>query len=169
MRITPADLADPRVIAVFETHLARALEITPRESAHALDLAGLRSPDLEVWAAWDGETLMGVGALKSLGPDAGEVKSMHTPAAVRGRGAASAILGHIIATAQARGYRRLSLETGSMDYFAPARALYQRHGFTACEPFAGYRPDPHSVFMTLELGGLSGAVRAGGSSNCSRR
>jgi putative acetyltransferase len=151
MRIVPADLDDPRVIAVLETHLAKALEITPRESAHALDVTALRAPDLAVWAAWEGEALMGIGALKALGPEEGEVKSMHTPAAMRGRGAASAILGHIIATAQERGYRRLSLETGAMDYFAPARALYQRHGFAECAPFAGYRLDPNSVFMTLEL------------------
>jgi putative acetyltransferase len=81
---------------------------------------------------------------------------MHTPAAVRGRGAASAILGRIISAATARGYRRLSLETGAMDYFAPARALYARHGFEVCGPFAGYRPDSNSVFMTLELAAVRG-------------
>ena len=151
MRIVPADLADPRVVAVMQTHLAKALEITPRESAHALDLDGLRADDLTVWAAWEGETLMAVGALKALAADHGEVKSMHTPHAMRGRGAGGAMLAHIIGEARARGYARLSLETGSMDYFAPARALYERRGFTPCEPFAGYRVDPHSVFMTLVL------------------
>ncbi len=94
---------------------------------------------------------MGVGALKELQPDHGEVKSMHTAEAMRGRGAGSAMLGHIVATARARGYGRLSLETGVMDYFRPARALYRRHGFTGCAPFGDYAPDPNSVFMTLAL------------------
>jgi putative acetyltransferase len=151
MRIAPADLADPRLVELLATHRDAALAVTPRESAHALDLAGLRTPDITLWAAWEGETLMGVGALRALGDDQGEVKSMHTPAAVRGRGAGSAILGHIIETARARGYRRLSLETGAMDYFAPARAFYQRHGFSVCGPYADYRDDPNSVYMTLQL------------------
>jgi putative acetyltransferase len=151
MIIKPADLADPQVVDVLSTHVAMALAVTPRESAHALDVDGLRSPDITLWAAWDGETLMGVGALKALAPDHGEVKSMHTPAAARGQGAGSAVLRHIIETAKARGYRRLSLETGAMDYFAPARAFYRRHGFSECGPYADYRLDPNSVYMTLEL------------------
>ena len=103
------------------------------------------------WSAWDGDTVAGVGALKQLCPDHGEVKSMHTAEALRGRGVGSAILRHIIAAARARGMSRLSLETGSSPYFAPARALYARHGFVECPPFGDYGPDPNSVFMTLAL------------------
>ena len=151
MKIIPGDFCDPRVIDLLRIHLATARAESPRCSAHALDLDGLNGPDISFWAGWDGERPMGVGALRRLTPDHGEVKSMHTPEAVRGKGAASAMLRHIIATAQARGYARLSLETGSMAYFEPARALYRRHGFKECEPFADYRPDPNSTFMTLDL------------------
>jgi putative acetyltransferase len=151
MNIVPGDFSDPRVIDLLRIHLTAARAESPPCSVHALDLAGLQTPDISFWATWDGEMLMGVGALKHLTPDHGEVKSMHTPEAMRGRGAGSAMLRHIIVTANARGYSRLSLETGSMAYFQPARALYQRHGFKECEPFAGYVLDPNSVFMTLEL------------------
>src|SRR5207248_3478742 len=96
-------------------------------------------------------TLLGIGALKRLSPRHGEIKSMHTAAARRGKGAGSAMLEHIIASARACGMSRLSLETGSWDYFRPARALYARHGFRECPPFADYVPDPNSVFMTLDL------------------
>ena len=116
-----------------------------------MDLAGLRAPDITFWAAWEGERLVGIGALRRLTADHGEVKSMHTPEAMRGRGAGSAMLRHIIAAARERGYARLSLETGSTPYFDAARALYRRHGFTECGPFAVYCPDPNSVFMTLRL------------------
>ena len=95
--------------------------------------------------------LLGVGALMDLGGGHGEVKSMHTAKSARGQGVGGAMVRHIVATARERGHRRLSLETGSMDYFAPARALYARHGFTECGPFEGYRPDPNSVFLTLAL------------------
>jgi putative acetyltransferase len=151
MNIVPGDFSDPRIVELLRTHFTRAHAESPPGSAHALDLSGLQSPDISFWAAWDGETLMGIGALKALSPDHGEVKSMHTPQAVRGRGAGSAVLRHIIAEARARGYARLSLETGSMAYFAPARTLYQRHGFQECEPFAAYAPDRNSIFMTLDL------------------
>src|SRR5208282_3679041 len=100
---------------------------------------------------WEGEALLGVGALKRLSPDHGEVKSMHTARAARRRGAGSAMLRHIIASAREGGMSRLSLETGSWEYFMPARALYWSYGFAACEPFAGYVPDRNSVFMTLDL------------------
>ncbi len=100
---------------------------------------------------WDGEALLAVGALKRLSPDHGEVKSMHTAEAARRRGAGSAMLRDIIEAARASGLSRLSLETGSWSYFHPARALYQRHGFVECPPFADYAPDPNSVFMSLEL------------------
>ncbi len=152
MHIVEGGLDDPRVVALLETHLTHALAETARGSAHALDLSGLRSPDVTFWSAWEGNTVVGVGALRRLSADHGEVKSMHTAEAARGRGVGSAILRQIMATAQARGMRRLSLETGSWPYFLPARALYARHGFVDCGPFAEYREDPNSVFMTLALG-----------------
>lgn len=151
MNIIPGDFSDPRIIALLRLHLSRAQLVTPPQSVHALDLAGLQEPAISFWAAWEGEALLGVGALKQLAPEHGEVKSMHTAEAMRQRGVGSAILRHLIATAQARGYHRLSLETGAMDYFRPARALYARHGFVECGPFAEYELDPNSIYMTLSL------------------
>jgi putative acetyltransferase len=139
------------VVALLQLHLTRARAETALGSAHALDLSGLRAPDMSFWSVWEGSELLGVGALKQLTAEHGEVKSMHTVEAARGRGVASALVRHIIAEAQARGMRRLSLETGTWPYFLPARALYARHGFVECGPFGDYRPDPNSVFMTLPL------------------
>ncbi|WP_116090152.1 GNAT family N-acetyltransferase [Sphingomonas crusticola] len=150
-RIVPGDLADPHIIALLQTHVATATADMPRESCHALDVGGLQKPELTFWAVWEGDSLLGVGALKDLGDGEGEVKSMHVAAAARGRGVGSAIVAHILATARARGYRRLYLETGGIPYFAPARALYAAHGFVECAAYRGYVPDPNSVFMTLEL------------------
>jgi putative acetyltransferase len=149
--IREGGLDDPQVIALLHTHVLRARAETGRGSAHALDLTGLRSPDVTFWAAWDGPSLAGIGALKLVTADHGEVKSMHTAEGMRRRGVGEAILRHIVAMARARGMSRLSLETGSWLYFAPARALYARHGFVECEPFGAYRPDSNSVFMTLVL------------------
>ena len=122
--------------------------ISPPESVRALDLDGLRRPEITFWTAWSGNALLGCGALKELSPDHGEVKSMRTARAHRRGGVARAMLAHIVAEARRRGYERLSLETGSMAEFAPARSLYERFGFRYCEPFAGYVDDPNSVFMT---------------------
>jgi putative acetyltransferase len=152
MIIRAGDLDDPCVLALLELHATRARSETARGSAHALDASGLRSPEISFWAVWDQGTLLGVGALKQLSPDHGEIKSMHTAESARRRGVGSAVLEHIIAQARERGMTRLSLETGSWAYFAPAREFYHRHGFIECPPFAGYEPDPNSVFMTLELG-----------------
>jgi GNAT superfamily N-acetyltransferase len=151
VRIVTADLDDARVRALLEEHLTTARATSPPCSAHALDLTGLRAPELTVWAAWEGDVLLGVGALKELAPDHGEIKSMHTARAHRRRGIGAAILRHIVAAARARNMARLSLETGSAPYFAPARALYREHGFVECPPFADYVEDPHSVFMTRTL------------------
>jgi putative acetyltransferase len=151
MRIIPGDLGDPRVTGLLRIHVETARAETACGSAHALDLTGLQSPDISLWTVWDGETLLGTGALKRLSADHGEVKSMHTAQSARRRGAGSAMLRHIIASARAGGMTRLSLETGSRDYFRPARALYRSHGFAECAPFADYAPDPNSVFMTLDL------------------
>jgi putative acetyltransferase len=151
MRIIQGDFSDPRVINLLHTHLTSARAQTASGSAHALDLTGLQSPDISFWAIWDNETLFGVGALKRLSADHGEIKSMHTEQSLRGRGAGSAMLRHIIATARTSGMAHLSLETGSWDYFLPARALYKSHGFVECPPFANYVRDPNSVFMSLNL------------------
>ena len=151
LTIREDDLRGPEIAALLGAHLDQMADQSPPESRHALDLDGLRVPEVTFWCAWDGPDLLGCGALKVLDPGHGEIKSMHTSAAHRGRGVGAKILTHIIDTARARGYRRLSLETGSMSAFAPARALYERFGFEYCAPFADYREDPNSVFMTLEL------------------
>jgi putative acetyltransferase len=151
VRIIPGDLTDPRIVDLLHTHVTTALAQSPRESCHAFDVTELQRPEVSFWAAWDGDQLLGVGALVDLGGGHGEVKSMHTAKAARGLGVGSAMVRHIVATARERGYRRLSLETGSMEYFAAARALYARHGFIVCEPFEGYKPDLNSVFLTLDL------------------
>lgn len=151
MHIIPGDFSDQRVVDLLHVHLTSARAETAPGSAHALDITDLQSPDISVWTIWDGDELLGVGALKRLSSDHGEVKSMHTAKAVRRRGAGRAMLQHIIATARARGLSRLSLETGSWEYFRPAWALYRRHGFVECPPFADYAPDPNSVFMSLDL------------------
>jgi putative acetyltransferase len=151
MRIELDDLSRAEVHALLEEHLANMHELSPPESVHALDLAKLRTPDITFWTVWDGPTLLGCGALKELSPVHGEVKSMRTPRALRGRGAARAVLAHIVETARSRGYRRLSLETGSHAAFEPARTLYASFGFVRSGPFADYPDDPNSAFMQLEL------------------
>ena len=151
LRIVHGGLDDARVVALLQLHLNRARAETAPGSAHALDLSGLRTPEVSFWSVWEGDELLGVGALKQLTAEHGEVKSMHTAEAARGRGVGSALVRHIMAEARTRGMRRLSLETGSWPYFLPARALYARHGFVECGPFGDYREDPNSVFMTIEL------------------
>ena len=151
MRIEVDDLTRPEIHALLEEHLANMHELSPPESVHALDLAKLRTPDITFWSVWDGDELIGCGALKELSPTHGEVKSMRTPQRVRRRGAGRAVLAHIIETAKHRGYGTLSLETGSHEAFTPAQALYRSFGFDFCGPFGDYREDPNSVFMRLAL------------------
>ena len=151
MTIIAGGLDDPRVQALLEHHLTTARAETAAGSAHALDLDRLKAPDMKFWSAWDGDTLLGVGALKQISPSHGEIKSMHTAQANRRSGVGSAMLRHIIEAARTMGITRLSLETGSWEYFQPARALYKSHGFVECPPFGDYVADPNSVFMTLEL------------------
>jgi putative acetyltransferase len=148
MEIRPGDLDDPRVRALIAHHAETARAETARDSAHAMDPDTLRTPDIALWSVWDGETLLGIGALRTLTPTLGEIKAMHTIAAARRTGAGGRILLHLIAEARAAGLERVSLETGSWPYFAPARVFYARHGFVACAPFGDYRDDPNSVFMT---------------------
>lgn len=153
MRIVQGDFSDPRVVDLLHIHLTSARVETAPGSAHALDLTGLQSPDISFWTIWDDKALLGFGALKRLSTDHGEVKSMHTAQGMRGRGVGSAMLRHIITTSRASGMSRLSLETGSWEYFRPARELYRSHGFVECPPFADYVLDPNSVFMSLDLRG----------------
>lgn len=151
MRIEPDDLTRAPVLALLNEHLSNMYELSPPESVHALDVAKLRSPEVTFWTVWDGDELLGCGALKELSRDHGEVKSMRTPAARRRTGAGRAVLAHIIGVARQRGYQRLSLETGSQPAFQPAQKLYESFGFSHCGPFAGYTEDPNSVFMSLRL------------------
>lgn len=151
MRIEIDDLSRPEVHALLNEHLQSMHELSPPESVHALDLEKLRGPEITFWSVWDGSLLLGCGALKELDRTHGEVKSMRTPNAHRRKGAGRAILAHIIENANARGYERLSLETGSMEAFRPAQRLYESFGFTLCGPFAQYVEDPNSVFMTRRL------------------
>ncbi len=145
------DLSGSDIKELLRRHLDTMAEHSPPESRHALDLSGLRAADVTFWSIWEGEELVGCGALKELDPEHGEIKSMHTAKALRGQGIAAAMLEHILEEARGRGYRRLSLETGSMAAFAPAHALYSKYGFTDCPPFADYREDPNSIFMTRTL------------------
>jgi putative acetyltransferase len=151
MKIDVDDLSRPAIHALLQEHLRGMHELSPPESVHALDLERLRQPGITFWSAWDGTELLGCGALKELDRHHGELKSMRTPNARRRRGAGRALLGHILAVARARGYARVSLETGSADAFRPAWTLYESVGFVRCGPFGDYAEDPHSVFMTLSL------------------
>jgi putative acetyltransferase len=151
MRFEEDNFDDSRVIALLDAHVSRARAETGRGSAHALDLSGLKTPDIRFWTVWRGETLLGMGALKTLSRDHGEIKSMYTAESARNQGVGRAMLTHIVAEASTMGLARLSLETGAWDYFGPARAFYRRHGFVECAPFADYKSDPNSVFMTRAL------------------
>lgn len=151
LRIAPGNLTDPRIVALLTTHITTARAETARGSAHALDIGALQGPAIQFWAAWDEDELLAVGALLQHSNELGEVKSMHTAHAARRRGAGSAMLRHIIDTAKTMGLAQLALETGSWDYFIPARTFYQRHGFVPCPPFGDYAEDPNSVFMMLAL------------------
>ncbi|WP_288132653.1 GNAT family N-acetyltransferase [Microbulbifer sp.] len=151
IEIAVNDLSGEDIAQFLQDHIDDMRAMSPPESKHALDLEGLRQPDITFWSIYSAGTLVGCGALKELTAGHGEIKSMRTGAAARGRGVGSAMLQHILSEARARGYARLSLETGSMAFFQPAHRLYARHGFEFCEPFADYKEDPNSLFMTLVL------------------
>jgi putative acetyltransferase len=143
--------ARPDVHRLLDEHLADMFASSPAESVHALDLEALSVPEIRFWSAREGSTLVGCGALKELTPDHAELKSMRTTQEARGRGVAAGLLAHILDDARTRGIARVSLETGTQDFFAPARRLYLRSGFIECPPFAGYTLDPNSVFLTIRL------------------
>jgi putative acetyltransferase len=138
-------------VALLERHLAFARGVTPPEDVHALDLDGLVDPSVTFFSLRDGKTLLGIGAIKELGGDHMELKSIHTAEEARGNGVGRAVVDHLLQHAAGRGATRVSLETGSMEAFAASRALYARVGFVECEPFDTYLPSRSSTFMTLEL------------------
>lgn len=150
-RIVRDDLSHPAVLGLLELHLRSAHENSPPGSVFALDLAGLRDPAVTLWTAWEGEDLLGMGALKQLDATHGEIKSMRTAPSQLRRGVAGAMLAHLIAEGRARSYRSLSLETGSNAPFAAAWSLYERAGFVERGPFADYSDYAFSRYYTLEL------------------
>jgi putative acetyltransferase len=151
VRIVVDDLTGPEIAAFLREHVDQLRAVTPPGSSHALDLDGLRAPGVTFFTMLDGEAIVASAALKALDPVHAEVKSMRTSTTRTRQGLATAMLTHLITHARAQEFRRLSLETGSFAFFAPARALYEKHGFVYCAPFGDYREDPNSVFMTLEL------------------
>ena len=152
MRITEGGLGDPDVIALLGEHLQGMADHSPPESIHALDVDGLRAPDITFWTMRDGDVVVGCIALKRLDARHGEIKSMRTANAYLRKGVGTGLLEHLLAEARRRHYERLSLETGSGPGFEAAHALYRKFGFEYCGPFGDYREDPFSRFMTLELG-----------------
>ena len=151
IEIRTDDLRGPEIAALLSEHLECMAQVSPPESRHALGLEGLRQPGVTFWTVWCGQQLAGCGALKEIDSTHGEVKSMRTAKTHLRRGVASKLLEHIISEAKRRGYRRLSLETGSMPYFEPARILYRKAGFKECAAFVGYKPDSNSAFFTREI------------------
>ena len=151
MQIRLDDLTGPQIEALLREHMAGMLATSPKESVHAFDIDRLRQPDVTFWSVWDGAALVGCGALKEVDRTHGELKSMRTAKPYLRKGVAAALVEHMLGEARRRGYRRVSLETGSGPAFEPAQRLYERFGFRRCGPFAAYREDPFSVFMTREI------------------
>jgi putative acetyltransferase len=152
-QINPADPGETGVRALILAQLEYGRAVTPPEDAHALEPEALAGPGIALFAAREGESVLAIGALARLDDEHGELKAMHTAAAARGRGLGRAMLAHLLAEAGRRGYRRVSLETGSMAAFAPARALYASAGFVPCAPFANYVESANSVYLSLPIGG----------------
>ncbi|WNJ96901.1 GNAT family N-acetyltransferase [Vibrio ruber] len=152
MDIIIDDLSSDAVIKLLEEHLADMYATSPPESAHALDVDSLQSPEITLFSCWVDDELQGCLAIKQLTPEHIELKSMRTSNTARRSGIASQLLTHVLNIASEKGYRRVSLETGSQAFFKPARNLYKKFGFRYCGPFADYKEDPHSRFMTRELG-----------------
>lgn len=151
MNIVVDDLSGPRIAEFLHEHVQEMRSITPLESKHALDLDGLRKPEVTFWSVRDGSSVVGCGAIKRLDTVHAELKSMRTAPARKRSGIASLLLDYILTEAKRMGFTRLSLETGAAEFFLPARKLYEKFGFEYCEPFADYQPDPNSVFMTRLL------------------
>jgi len=145
------DLTDPRVQTLIATHTAETEEDIPHESNHALGVDALKAPDVTFWTAWEGDDLLGCGAIREFASDHVEIKSMHTARTHRGKGIARALLRFMLDEAKRRGHKRVSLETGTTPVYAAARVLYEKFGFEECEPFSDYGLDPYSMFMTRAL------------------
>ncbi len=148
MQIRIDDLTSPEIAELLNEHLRDMYATSTPESVHALDLEKLRKPEITFWSVWDNNELVGCGAIKELDPTHAEIKSMRSSNRARGKGIGKKMLEHILDVASKRKYQRLSLETGPQDFFIPARKLYERYGFENCGPFADYKEDPYSVFMT---------------------
>jgi putative acetyltransferase len=146
--ISRADFADPALAAFLQAHLDDMEPTAPPESRHALDLDALQGDHVRLWVARDGDAIVGTAALAHVEAAHEELKSMRTDPALRGTGIASRLLAHLLEDARSRGVERVSLETGSMDFFVPARRFYARAGFVPCAPFGSYVDDPLSTFMT---------------------
>ena len=151
MKIIVDNLSGKAIADFLDEHIREMKTLSPPESKHALDLEGLRKPEITFWTVWKDQILVGCGGLMELNKDQGEIKSVRTSSMHRQTGVASKLLQHMLDEAEMRGYSRLSLETGSMERFAAARKFYEKFGFEYCEPFSDYVLDPHSVFMTKAL------------------
>lgn len=151
MDIRVGELQNEQVITLLKEHHEDMLTHSPEESVHALDLSALEAPSITFWSFWINHELAGVGALKEIDKTHGEIKSMRTSSNHLRQGIASQLLEHIIKQANIRSYKKLSLETGTMDAFVPAQKLYKQFGFKVCEPFSCYEKDPYSMFMTKEI------------------
>lgn len=151
MQIISDPLESPAVIRLLEEHLSDMYATSPAESVHALDISKLKTADIHFWTAWQQDIVLGCAALKRHSNSIGEIKSMRTAAKARGKGVGRTLLQHILHYARQNGFTQLYLETGSMEFFAPARSLYLSEGFSYCGPFADYREDPNSVFMSINL------------------
>jgi putative acetyltransferase len=151
MEIKIDDLSGPEIARFLEEHIKDMRSVSPPESKHALDVDGLRKPEITFWTVWDHGQLVGCGALREIDATHGEIKSMRTSPLARGKGVASLMLQHLIDEGRKRNYKRLSLETGAMPFFKPAHALYAKFGFVPCAPFLPYKEDPNSLFLSKEL------------------
>ncbi|MGX9290370.1 GNAT family N-acetyltransferase [Bacillus sp. A015] len=151
MYIQQDELTDGRIEQLITGHVEEMKEHSPPESIHALPLDDLKKQDVTVWSVWDGEELLGCGAIKELSNEHGEIKSMRTAALHMRKGVARQMLTYLLQEAKQRGYTRVSLETGAMAFFEPARRLYESFGFQYCPSFGSYQEDPNSLFMTKEL------------------
>lgn len=151
LRITPGDLGDERVLALLREHLAGMRASSPADAVYALDVSGLAAPEVTFFTAWEAEALVGCGALKALTPHHGEIKSMRTAAAHLRKGVAARVLEHLLDLARSRGYRTVSLETGSGPAFEAALSLYRKRGFVEGEAFGEYTPSAFNRFFHLEI------------------
>ena len=151
MQIKIDDLSSREIASFLQEHIDEMKAVSPPESKHALDLKGLKQPEITFWTVWDEAIIIGCGAIKRLNKNHAEIKSMRVASSHRRRGIASKLLQHILSEAKKRGYSRISLETGSMTFFKPAHRLYAKFDFQQCQAFSIYKEDPNSIFMTKEL------------------